>query len=411
MKKTGLLILFLMVFGTGASAYAAIPYDVQRHWAADVVSTFAGYGIIEADENDRFRPDDYITRADAGDLYVKFLHAIGADGLFEPQTDGGAQIYIPDMGADDERYNNIAYTVANGMLIANETGVRPYNWLTREELAYMLYAYTSVKEPWRTAENWYPDVQDSFACIEIETLCTQGVMSGYGDGTFRPKDYVTRADFLCILYTLADGWEKQPAVVTLPKSNIIDVPYISQVWPVYAPVGCEPTSLLMALKGKGYAQDTDLKTFLDELPKTASNPAKGFVGSPYIPDPSKKTRTTIYPEPLAEYGRRYGDCEAMTGSSVNLIQAELLHGNPVVVYVTLWWEKPFYRWYNIEGVQQRLLSNNHALLLIGYDSETDYYYIADPYNLYNKTEEYKYWKPASLVNDLYNERRHAVVVR
>lgn len=393
---------------TSGAAEAAIGYDAQRHWAADVITTFSEYGVIETNEKERFRPDDYITRADAADIYVKFLGKIGAEGLV---LEGGVQEDLPEVGSDDSRKENIGIAKKYGMLIADEDGIRPYTWLTREEFAHMLYIYTGRKYPDASAENWYPDIQDSFACTEIEKLCTLGIMSGDGDGNFYPGRYITRADFLCTLYTLADGWTKKQTQITLPKSNVIDVPYISQVWPVNAPVGCEATSLLMGLKGKGYAKDVDLRTFLDNMPKTESNPAKGFVGSPYVADRTKKTRTTIYPEALAEYGRQYGECESMSGSSPVMIQAELLAGNPVVAYETLWWEKPFYRWYNIEGEMQRLLSNNHALLLIGYDSETDYYYIADPYNLKDKTHEYKYWKSADIVNDIYNARRHAVVVR
>lgn len=52
-----------------------------------------------------------------------------------------------------------------------------------------------------------------------------------------------------------------------PKTTgkvINKVPYISQLKPVYAPNGCEATSLLMGLKGKGYT-DLDLRTFLDRM--------------------------------------------------------------------------------------------------------------------------------------------------
>lgn len=42
----------------------------------------------------------------------------------------------------------------------------------------------------------------------------------------------------------------EPAAPALPDRRVIDTPYISQVTPVYAPVGCEPTSLLMGLKAK-----------------------------------------------------------------------------------------------------------------------------------------------------------------
>lgn len=201
----------------------------------------------------------------------------------------------------------------------------------------------------------------------------------------------------------------EPAAPALPDRWVIDTPYISQVTPVYAPVGCEPTSLLMGLKAKGYAQEVDLRSFLDAMPKHEYDPAQGFAGSPYQPDQSK--RTTIYPAKLAEYGRKYGDVADFSGRSVEELQRELLSGNPVVVYVTLWWAEPYYRTYRMGDHEETLLRNNHAVLLCGYDSQTDQYNVADPYNVKCQGQDYFYWQDASVLEPLYLVRQHAVVVR
>ena len=127
-------------------------------------------------------------------------------------------------------------------------------------------------------------------------------------------------------------------------------------------------------------------------------------------DPTKKTRTTIYPAKLAEYGSQFGNVIDISGASLSEIQREVLSGNPVVVYMTLYWETPFYRWYDIEGQQQRLLSNNHALLLCGYDASANAYYVADPYNIKNRTQEYYYWVAGDTFEPLYLERCQAVTI-
>jgi len=82
----------------------------------------------------------------------------------------------------------------------------------------------------------------------------------------------------------------------------------------------------------------------------------------------------------------------------------------VVAYVTLNWEKPYYRSYLIEGEYQWLLSNNHAVLVCGYDRATNMYYIADPYNKDRLGEEYFYWIDGVWFDTLYLERRHALAV-
>ncbi|WP_314970773.1 cell wall-binding repeat-containing protein [Peptostreptococcus stomatis] len=192
------------------------------------------------------------------------------------------------------------------------------------------------------------------------------------------------------------------------------VPYISQLKPVYAPNGCEATSLLMGLKGKGYT-DLDLRTFLDRMPKTKSNPAKGYVGSPYGNEKSRFL--TIDPEPLARYGQRYGNVVNIQGAPIEDIIKEIQNGNTVVIYVTLHWAPAYYKTLPIDGVPTRRIFNNHVLLLTGYDPVKKAFYIADPYNHESdgasRDKPFFYWKSQALVDKCYNygNRRFAVAIR
>lgn len=192
------------------------------------------------------------------------------------------------------------------------------------------------------------------------------------------------------------------------------VPYISQLKPVYAPNGCEATSLLMGLKGKGYT-DLDLRTFLDRMPKTKSNPAKGYVGSPYGNEKSRFL--TIDPEPLARYGQRYGNVVNIQGAPIEDIIKEIQNGNTVVIYVTLHWAPAYYKTLPIDGVPTRRIFNNHVLLLTGYDPVKKAFYIADPYNHESdgasRDKPFFYWKSQVLVDKCYNygNRRFAVAIR
>lgn len=210
---------------------------------------------------------------------------------------------------------------------------------------------------------------------------------------------------------------KPDAKPSEPKTTgkvINKVPYISQLKPVYAPNGCEATSLLMGLKGKGYT-DLDLRTFLDRMPKTKSNPAKGYVGSPYGNEKSRFL--TIDPEPLARYGQRYGNVVNIQGAPIEDIIKEIQEGNTVVIYVTLHWAPAYYKTLPIDGVPTRRIFNNHVLLLTGYDPAKKAFYIADPYNHEsdgaNRSKPFFYWKSQDLVDKCYNygNRRFAVAIR
>lgn len=191
---------------------------------------------------------------------------------------------------------------------------------------------------------------------------------------------------------------------------VIDVPYISQLHPTRAVVGCEPTALLMGLQYKGSATDVSLKTFLDAMPKTETDPAKGFAGSPYTP--SEKIRTTIYPKALSDYANTYMSnlTRDISGSELEDIKKELLSGNPVLIYATMWWNKPYYREFTIEGEKQWLLRNNHAVLLTGYDAKDQNFYVADPYNKNSPTTPYFYWISESKLKPIYDERKWAIAV-
>lgn len=192
------------------------------------------------------------------------------------------------------------------------------------------------------------------------------------------------------------------------------VPYVSQLKPVYAPNGCEATSLLMGLKGKGYT-NLGLRAFLDNMPKTSSNPAKGYVGSPYGNENYRFL--TIDPEPLAKYGQRYGNVVNIQGAPIEDIIKEIQNGNTVVIYVTLHWAPAYYKTLPNDGVPTRRIFNNHVLLLTGYDPVKKAFYIADPYNHESdgasRDKPFFYWKSQALVDKCYNygNRRFAVAIR
>ena len=212
-----------------------------------------------------------------------------------------------------------------------------------------------------------------------------------------------------IVYNGKTGWasgDYMTEVKGVYKS--ITVPYHSQLSPVYAPVGCEATALLMALQYKGVATGVTYKQFLDAMPKHDSNPAKGFVGSPYKEDLSK--RTTIYPQALTDYSNTYGAGRTVNfnGSTVADIKKEILADNPVVVYLTVGREAPVYVKYNVEGTTQSLLRNNHAVLVTGYDSEANKLKITDPWSWNGRRE---YWVDIPSFAYSFNIRNHAIVVR
>lgn len=186
----------------------------------------------------------------------------------------------------------------------------------------------------------------------------------------------------------------------------LNVPFVSQLTPTYAPMGCEGASLLMALKYKGYT-NVSLKTFLNKMPLSKNNPYEAYSGSPY--KVVNNVYQSIFPKPLAKYGKKYNsNVFDATGYSTKQLKAEIDKGNPVVVYVTNKFANPIWKVYNMGSAGKvKAIDNMHVVTLIGYDKKTGAYLVNDP----NSKTVNQYWVNKSTFEKSYNLLKYAVVVR
>ena len=411
--------------GTGPCSYTDV---TDGDWFAQPVRALCALGVF--DNGTTFQPNDVITRAE----FVTLLLRVS------PQETGTET--FPDVPATHWAAQAIGAAAAQGWIGGYPDGTfRPENGLTRAEACTVLNRLLGREGDAAQANklltlglfadvpatHWAGRTIAEAAVAHTPTAGTGGETWTGVDltaMTFQPGFhdvgnqlcYVDRYGKLAVNKTF--GIYTADAAGNLTWDTLSYrmpyVPYISQIDNIYAWVGCEAVATLMGLQAKGYATDVSVKYFLDNLPRSTSDPEKGFVGSPYVPDTSKRTRTTIYPAKLAEYSNSYcnGDmvCEDFRGASITDLQREVLAGNCVVAYMTLWWESPYYRYYNIEGTTQRLVSNNHAVLVCGYDPEKGYF-ISDPYNYYNRGQVHQYWENAQTFERIWNERKTGMVLR
>ena len=401
MKKT-LAILFTALLLTTPAAARSLPADVQLSPEIHTINTLLEYGVVGLCPDGRFHPDRCATREEAVFFTASLMRQL------MPDTGWGYTAYADeyiDIWTTRWSAENIGLAAALG-LIPRGGYFRPEEIMTRGDFADILYNYVKPLPSFDTSTYYFPDVTEENRSAGY--LRAKNIMFGAADGCFHPLDGITRAEVCNALYAIS-GFPLIYAADNLPRRAVLDTPYVSQLSPVYAVVGCEGASLLMGLKAKGYAQDIGLRAFLDEMPKHPSNPAKGYVGSPYLAG-QYDLRTTIYPAPLAAYASRYGKVTDISGADPREIRAELLSGNPVVIYATLRWAEPRYREYLIEGEWQTLLRNNHVVLLDGYDRDAGMYHVSDPYNDADTSKEYKYWIDAATLEAIYNVRRHALLI-
>lgn len=190
----------------------------------------------------------------------------------------------------------------------------------------------------------------------------------------------------------------EPKPVYLLSSNL-NVPYINQ-YAAGAPMGCEAASLLQCLHYKGYATNYNLESFLAEMPISPdNNPYNGFAGTPYkvLADDIFQS---IFPAPLTDWGKQYGNVCNISGASVETLKQELLNNNPVVIYVPIYFQKAKWKDY-FHGTT---LFNMHVITLSGYDEKTGNYKVTDPIRG-------NVWIKKGIFERGYNYLKWAVVVR
>lgn len=167
----------------------------------------------------------------------------------------------------------------------------------------------------------------------------------------------------------------------------IEVPYIDQS--VKYPTGCESVTAVMLLQYLGYDMDVDcfIETCLDcrnfeQRGETlyGPNPYEQFVGSPYDNE-SFGCYAPVICKALRKVLSNEYEILDETGTEIeDLLEAYINQGMPVILWACINLREP------IEGPCWKLLdtgeeftwiSNEHCMLLVGYD-ETMYYF-NDPY--------------------------------
>ena len=110
---------------------------------------------------------------------------------------------VPDVSEDDWFYADAAYLYEKGVMkgTADET-FAPGRSVTRGQLAAALYRMAG--EPAVTAKAAFTDVPADYWCAAAITWAAEnGVVTGYGDGGFRPADAVQRQELAAMLFRFA----------------------------------------------------------------------------------------------------------------------------------------------------------------------------------------------------------------
>jgi len=168
--------------------------DTVNHWAKDYIKELSYRGIFEGYEDGYFRPDWNITREEIAVVMTRALN-LEAKAAYAPQTsfDDNDEISV---WAKDAVNLMVEMGIFTGY---DDNCYRPKQIITREELTAVLIRKIGVGNTTFLAYKDALDIGD-WSKAYVATASAIHLVNGYPDGTFMPRNPVTRAEAAKMLY-------------------------------------------------------------------------------------------------------------------------------------------------------------------------------------------------------------------
>ncbi|MBE7012237.1 MAG: S-layer homology domain-containing protein [Ruminococcaceae bacterium] len=166
-------------------------------WAKDAIVALAEKGIVNGKENEKFFPNDKITREEFVKIIVLAFDFEKVNSDLKFSDVDFSMWYAPYIG------------IAAGNGIVN--GIDGNNFgtgknITREDIATIIYRIAEKKGLFGASGEYEPFTDDanisSYAKEAVYALKKNEIISGNGSGDFMPKAYASRAEAVKIVYGL-----------------------------------------------------------------------------------------------------------------------------------------------------------------------------------------------------------------
>ena len=165
--------------------------DISGHWAEQIINAVYDQGYIEGYSDGTFRPNQEITRAESAKLIAMWFDNNIAD-------DACDSTLYSDVSCSEWYGKYITYLTGKGVLQGYGDGLfLPGKTVSRAEaLKMMLYAKALQNTDISDITNPFSDVTLSEWFYHVVLVGYKlNIVQGYSDGTFRPFNSVTRAEY------------------------------------------------------------------------------------------------------------------------------------------------------------------------------------------------------------------------
>ncbi len=213
MKKF-LALLMVLVCSLQMFAFAAEFKDMPNDWSTEALERAVENGLLTG-SNGYIKASDKMTRAEMATIMVR---ACGATKTADISA-------FTDVKPEDWFFDAMSKAVAMGAFNGSDGKLNPNNPITRQEAFVVLSRVFGVAKANLTAYDNLSDFTDGNSIAEwakkdIAACIGQKYVSGYEDGTFRPDNNITRAEFAVLMDRMVKYYIDEP-IDTLPTDGNI----------------------------------------------------------------------------------------------------------------------------------------------------------------------------------------------
>lgn len=185
-------------YTSGASvSYKDVP---SYHWAHDAISRVSAKNWFNGYPDNKFHPDDQITRSEAMKVLVQFIGLQLSEVSESSYSDvDPEEWYAPYIEAGKDLFP--ANTAFNG-----ETPFQPDMPIIREDVVYALVKALGFEDKTQFVDqsvlNMFKDKNSISSDIKpyMAVAVSNELVAGFDDDTIRAQDPLTRAEFATLLY-------------------------------------------------------------------------------------------------------------------------------------------------------------------------------------------------------------------
>lgn len=190
-----LLVACIVPIKADAATFKDVPAK-NSHYAS--IENLASKDILSGYSDGTFRPNNYVTRAQAAKIIAKSLNLT---------SNNQAQQQFKDVPKNSEYYNAIQALNERNIIsgYSSDHTFRPNEWLTRAQMAKILTRAFSLEQA-KSITYPFRDIPSSSSFkYDIQTIFNAGITNGTSATTFSPNASVTRGQMASFVVRARDG--------------------------------------------------------------------------------------------------------------------------------------------------------------------------------------------------------------